>query len=160
MFLLCSIKAFSLEEQNPLLNIAAIEHAHLNAFVHPCLDASLWYIAGMHYGEITSKNHTNGNRADGVGYMTDADKYQLIYVEGSGPVKKDKKEIDDVKKITDNLKNIFANIVRRQSKEGNVYQRNCMYSVARVFVFGYIYIFLIIVVCVFFLLKNYIVRMY
>ncbi|CAG8849690.1 11912_t:CDS:2, partial [Racocetra persica] len=39
------IKAFSLEEQNPLLNIGTIEHAHLNAFVHPCLDASLWYIA-------------------------------------------------------------------------------------------------------------------
>lgn len=117
-FLLCSIKAFSLEEQNPLLNIATIEHAHLNSFVHPCLDASLWYIAGIHYefGEITSKNHTNGNRADGVGYMTDADKYQLIYVEGSRPVTKDKKETDDVKKITDNLKNIFANIVKETIK--------------------------------------------
>ncbi|CAG8622471.1 2193_t:CDS:2 [Acaulospora morrowiae] len=88
------IKAFSLEEQNPLLNIATIEHSHLNAFVHPCLDASLWYIAGIHYefGEITSKNHTNGNRADGVGYMTDADKYQLIYVEGSRPITKDKRK--------------------------------------------------------------------
>ncbi|CAG8785649.1 3291_t:CDS:2, partial [Dentiscutata erythropus] len=112
------IKAFSLEEQNPLLNIATIEHAHLNAFVHPCLDASLWYIAGINYeyGEIPSKNHTNGSRADGVGRMTDADKYQLIYVEGSRPVAKDKKEIDDVKKITDNLKNIFADIVDETAK--------------------------------------------
>ncbi|CAG8837913.1 32692_t:CDS:2, partial [Racocetra persica] len=63
-----------------------------------------------------SKNHTNGNRADGVGYMTDADKYQLIYVEGSRPVTKDKKETDDIKKITDNLKNIFANIVKETIK--------------------------------------------
>ncbi|CAG8789112.1 23456_t:CDS:10, partial [Dentiscutata erythropus] len=112
------IKAFSLKEQNPLLNIGTIEHAHLNAFVHPCLDASLWYIAGIHYefGEIASKNHTNGNRADGVGYMTDADKYQLIYVEGSRPVTKDKKETDNIKKITDNLKNIFANIVKETIK--------------------------------------------
>ncbi|RIA79484.1 hypothetical protein C1645_840573 [Glomus cerebriforme] len=112
------IKAFSLEEQNPLLNITTIEHAHLNAFVHPCLDASLWYIAGIHYeyGEIPSKNHINGNRADGAGYMTDADKYQLIYVEGSRPVTKDKKEIDDVKKITENLKNIFAKIVKETIK--------------------------------------------
>ncbi|KAF0471165.1 hypothetical protein F8M41_025244 [Gigaspora margarita] len=108
------IKAFSLEEQNPLFNIATLEHAHLNAFVHPCLDAFLWYIAGVHYeyGEFTSKNHTNGNRADGVGYMTDADNYQLVYVEGSRPITKDKKEIDDVKIIPDNLKNIFAKIVK------------------------------------------------
>ncbi|CAG8761206.1 5423_t:CDS:2, partial [Acaulospora morrowiae] len=35
------IKAFSLEDQNPLLNITTIEHAHLNAFVHPCLDTFL-----------------------------------------------------------------------------------------------------------------------
>ncbi|CAG8794716.1 43571_t:CDS:2, partial [Gigaspora margarita] len=98
---------------NPLFNIATLEHAHFNAFVHPCLDAFLWYIAGVHYeyGEITSKNHTNGNRADGVGFMTDADNYQLVYVEGSRPITKDKKEID-VKKITDNLKNIFAKIVK------------------------------------------------
>ena len=67
----------------PLLNITTIEHAHLNAFVHPCIDAFLWYIADIHYkyGEIPSKNHINGNRADGAGCMTDADKYQLIYVE-------------------------------------------------------------------------------
>ncbi|CAG8633147.1 1953_t:CDS:2 [Ambispora leptoticha] len=112
------IKTFSLEEQNPLLNIATIEHVHLNAFIHPCLDISLWYIAGIHYefGKITSKNHTNSNRVDGVGYMMDADKYQLIYVEGSRPVTKDKKKIDDVKKITDNLKNIFANIVKETIK--------------------------------------------
>ncbi|CAI2194977.1 19906_t:CDS:2, partial [Funneliformis geosporum] len=112
------IKASSLEEQNPLLNIATIEHAHLNAFVHPCLDASLWYITGIHYdyGEIPSKNYTNGNRVNGAGYMIDSDKYQLIYVEGSRPVTKDKKEIDDVKKITENLKNIFANIVKETIK--------------------------------------------
>ncbi|CAG8629038.1 8298_t:CDS:2 [Diversispora eburnea] len=112
------IKAFSLEEQNPLFNVTTIEHAHLNAFVHPCLDAFLWYIADIHYeyGEITSKNHINGNRADRAGYMTDADKYQLIYMEGSRPVAKDKKEIDDVKKITKNLKYMFAKIVEETIK--------------------------------------------
>ncbi|CAG8611715.1 4759_t:CDS:10, partial [Diversispora eburnea] len=91
------IKAFSLEEQNPLFNVTTLEHAHLNAFVHPCIDTFLWYIADIHYeyGEISSKNHINRNRADGVGFMTDADKHQLIYLEGSRPMAKDKKEIDD-----------------------------------------------------------------
>lgn len=35
--------------------------------------------------------------------MIDADKFQLIF-EGSKPVVKDDKEIDDLKKITKNLK--------------------------------------------------------
>lgn len=48
--------------------------------------------------------------------MTDADKHQLIYVEGSRPITKDKKEIDDVKKISNNLKKIFANIVKETIK--------------------------------------------
>lgn len=48
--------------------------------------------------------------------MTDADKHQLIYLEGSRPMAKDKKEIDDVKKITKNLKNIFSKIVKERVK--------------------------------------------
>ncbi|CAG8576928.1 13828_t:CDS:2 [Acaulospora colombiana] len=70
------------------------------------------------YGEISSNNHINRNRADGVGFMTDADKYQLIYLEGSRPVAKDEKKIDDVKKITKNLRNIFAKIVEERVKRG------------------------------------------
>ncbi|CAG8645789.1 10553_t:CDS:2, partial [Ambispora gerdemannii] len=112
------IKAFSLEDQNPLINITTIEGAHLNSFVHPCLDAFLWYIANIHYeyGEITSKKHVNNNRADGAGFMTDVNKYQLVYVEGSRPVTKDDKEITDIEKITKNIKNIFAKIVKETIK--------------------------------------------
>ncbi|CAG8627063.1 9173_t:CDS:2, partial [Diversispora eburnea] len=108
------IKAFSLEDQNPLLNISTIEGAYLNSFVHPCFDAFLWYIANVHYeyGEITSKKHVNRNRADGAGFMADADKYQLVYVEGSRPVAKNDKEINDLEKITSNSKKMFAEIVK------------------------------------------------
>ncbi|RHZ49141.1 hypothetical protein Glove_529g28 [Diversispora epigaea] len=113
------IKAFALEDQNPLLNVTTIEGAHLNAFVHPCFDAFLWHISDIHYeyGEITSKRHVNNNRVDEAGYMIDADKFQLIYVEGSRPVIKDDKEINDLKKITNNLKNIFAEIVKDTVKK-------------------------------------------
>ncbi|RHZ82170.1 hypothetical protein Glove_113g63 [Diversispora epigaea] len=113
------IKAFSLEAQNPLLNIATIEHAHLNAFVHPCLDSALWYLAKIHYeyGEIPSRNHINRNRADGVGFMTNFDKFQLMYFEGLRPVeKKPEKEIKDAKKIAHNLKNIYSKIVKEVIK--------------------------------------------
>ncbi|CAG8682862.1 12333_t:CDS:2 [Funneliformis mosseae] len=91
------VKAFSLGAQNPLQSIATIEQAHLNAFVHPCLDSALWNVAKIHYeyGEIPSKNHINKNRADGVGFMTNADKFQIVYVEGSKPVAKQDKEIAD-----------------------------------------------------------------
>ncbi|RHZ49137.1 hypothetical protein Glove_529g5 [Diversispora epigaea] len=108
------IKAFALEDQNPLLNITTLEGAHLNSFVHPCFDAFLWHISNVHYEyrEITSKRHVNRNRADGAGYMIDANKFQLIYVEGSRPVTKKDKEIDDLKKITNNLENMFAEIVK------------------------------------------------
>ncbi|CAG8576875.1 7164_t:CDS:2 [Paraglomus brasilianum] len=105
------IKAFSLGTCNPLVNAATIEKSHLNAFVHPCLEAALWHIAQVHYkfGEIPSKNHIDRNCADGAGFMTSADKFQLVYVEGSRPVAKDDK---DAKKIMKNLKNIFTSIVK------------------------------------------------
>ncbi|RHZ83654.1 hypothetical protein Glove_89g85 [Diversispora epigaea] len=99
-----SIKAFSLEYQNSLLNISTIERTYLNSFVHLCFDAFLWYIANVYYEyeEITLKKHVNRNYAD---------KYQLIYVEGSRPVTRNNKEINDLKKITSNLK-MFAEIVK------------------------------------------------
>ncbi|CAB4381588.1 unnamed protein product [Rhizophagus irregularis] len=112
------IKAFSLGHQNPLLNIATIEQAHLNAFVHPCLDSALWNLANIHYeyGEIPSRNHVNKNRADGVGYMTNADKFQLVYVEGSRPNVKQEKEVADIKKIINNMKSLFSKIVKELIK--------------------------------------------
>ncbi|CAG8514715.1 8816_t:CDS:10, partial [Scutellospora calospora] len=85
------IKAFSLEEQNPLLNIGTLEH-------------------------IASKNHTNGNRANGVGYMMDADKYQLIYVEGSRP-KTIKSRQRLPKKLLNEIDN--ANLPRKFSEMKN-----------------------------------------
>ncbi|RUS31538.1 hypothetical protein BC938DRAFT_477616 [Jimgerdemannia flammicorona] len=108
------IKAFSLGAFNPLLNITTIEKPHLNAFVHPCLEAALWHIAQVHYefGEIPSRNHINRDCADGVGFMTSTDKFQLVYVEGSRPAAKDAKEATDAKKIVKNLRNIFAGIVK------------------------------------------------
>ncbi|CAG8448957.1 17899_t:CDS:2 [Funneliformis caledonium] len=93
------VKAFSLGAQNPLQSIATIEQAHLNAFVHPCLDSALWNVAKIHYeyGEIPSKNHINKNRAD-------------------GPVAKQDKEIADAEKIARNLKKIFSKIVKEVIK--------------------------------------------
>ncbi|CAG8654417.1 9548_t:CDS:2, partial [Ambispora gerdemannii] len=123
------IKAFSLEDQNPLLNISTIEGIYLNSFVHPCFDAFLWYIANVNYeyGEITSKSHVNRNRADGAGFMADADNYQLVYVEGSRPVARDDKEINDLEKIS-NSKKMFAEIVK-----GIVKNRRRLPSTLRVF---------------------------
>ncbi|CAG8479458.1 16992_t:CDS:2 [Acaulospora colombiana] len=121
-----SVKAFSLGAQNPLQSIATIEQAHLNAFVHPCLDSALWNVAKIHYeyGEIPSKNHINKDRADGVGFMTNADKFQIVYVEGSKPVAKQDKEIADAEKIARNLKNIFSKIVKEVIKNQLIFTVN------------------------------------
>ncbi|CAG8572250.1 6195_t:CDS:2 [Paraglomus brasilianum] len=108
------IKAFSLGAFNPLLAITTIEKPHLNAFVHPCLEASLWHVAKINYefGEISSPNHMNRDCADGVGYMKSADKFQLVYMEGARPVAKEDKEIADAKKIAQNMKEIFSSIIK------------------------------------------------
>ncbi|CAG8652840.1 6133_t:CDS:2 [Funneliformis caledonium] len=111
------IMAFSLGPNNPLLNLAALERPHLNAFVHPCLQASLWYISSIIYefGEITTKNHKR-EYADGVGYLNNADKYQLVYMEGSRPYARDDKEIADALKISKNLQKIFINVFKDNAK--------------------------------------------
>lgn len=62
------------------------------------------------------KNHVMRNRADGVGFMTSADKFQLVYVEGSRPVTRDEKETLDAKKIGRNLKNMYSKIVTEITK--------------------------------------------
>nr|CAG8549177.1 1698_t:CDS:2 [Entrophospora candida] len=81
------IKAFSLGPSNPLLNITSIERPHLNSFVHPCLESTLWNVARVNYefGEIHF--HSNLKR-----------EYADVYVEGSKPDAKDEKEVADVSK--------------------------------------------------------------
>jgi len=56
------------------------------------------------YDEIPSKNHINKNHADGIGFMTNSDKFQLVYMKGSRSVAKQEKEMVDAKKIVNNLK--------------------------------------------------------
>ncbi|CAG8557155.1 8111_t:CDS:2, partial [Acaulospora morrowiae] len=50
------------------------------------------------YGETTPKKHVKWNRADGAGFMADADKYQLVYIEDSRSVARNDKEINDLEK--------------------------------------------------------------
>jgi hypothetical protein len=109
--------AFSLGPRNPLLNLTALEKPHLNSFIHPCLQASLWHISSISYefGEISTKNHKR-ECADGVGYLNTADKFQLVYMEGSRPNAKDEKEIADASKISNNLQKIFLNVVKDNAK--------------------------------------------
>ena len=110
--------AFSMGAWNPLLNLTTLEKPHLNSFVHPCLQASLWYISSICYEfrEIGSKNHIKRECADGVGYLNMADKFQLVYMEGSKPNANDDKENSDASKISHNLQNIFINIIKDNIK--------------------------------------------
>ncbi|GES94237.1 hypothetical protein GLOIN_2v1646421 [Rhizophagus clarus] len=112
------IMAFSMGPRNPLLDLTTLEKPHLNSFVHPCLQAALWYISSINYefGEIGTKNHVKRECADGIGYLNTADKFQLVYVEGSRPNAKDDKELADASKISNNLQKIFLNIIKDNAK--------------------------------------------
>lgn len=109
--------AFSMGPRNPLLNLKTLEKPHLNTYIHPCLQASLWYISSISYefGEIMTKNHKK-ECADGVGLLNNSDQHQLIYMEGSRPYAKDDKELADATKISKNLQRIFINIVKNNAK--------------------------------------------
>ncbi|PKK56442.1 hypothetical protein RhiirC2_764357 [Rhizophagus irregularis] len=48
--------------------------------------------------------------------MTNADKFQLVYVEGSRPNVKQEKEVADIKKIINNMKSLFSKIVKELIK--------------------------------------------
>ncbi|RHZ50397.1 hypothetical protein Glove_499g34 [Diversispora epigaea] len=111
------IMAFSLEPRNPLLNLATLEKPHLNNFVHPCLQACLWYISSICYEfeKISTRNHKR-ECVDRVGYLNTADKFQLVYVEGSKIDADDDKEIADASKISNNLQKIFLNIIKENVK--------------------------------------------
>ncbi|GBB90831.1 hypothetical protein RclHR1_17920003 [Rhizophagus clarus] len=104
--------------RNPLLDLTTLEKPHLNSFIHPCLQAALWYISSINYefGEIGTKNHVKRECADGIGYLNTADKFQLVYVEGSRPNAKDDKELADASKISNNLQKIFLNIIKDNAK--------------------------------------------
>ncbi|CAG8565701.1 11563_t:CDS:2 [Funneliformis caledonium] len=109
------IMAFSQGPNNPLLNLTALKRTHLNEFVHPCLQVSLWYISSINYefGEITTNNDLQ-EYADGLGYL---DKYRLVYMEGLRPNDKDEK-VADASKLSKNLQNIFLSVVNDNVKCG------------------------------------------
>ncbi|GBB91058.1 hypothetical protein RclHR1_18170004 [Rhizophagus clarus] len=55
------VRAISLGIFNPLLGIS---RSHLNSFVHPCIEATLWHIAKVNYefGEMSTANHTKKDK--------------------------------------------------------------------------------------------------
>ncbi|KAJ3185672.1 hypothetical protein HDU87_000296 [Geranomyces variabilis] len=66
----------------------------------------LWEIAEVHYtfGEITDSFTVSKTKADGIGHLSNADKFPIVYVEGSRPVVPKKgKEPDDAGKIAVNM---------------------------------------------------------
>ncbi|CAG8804592.1 20464_t:CDS:2, partial [Dentiscutata erythropus] len=108
------LQAFSLGFMNPLLNESTLEHSYLNDFVHPCLKTALYYCAKVYYtsGEIPSPHHIKRQKGDGIGLTTCANKYQIVYVEGTRPYKVDPKKIlDNQNKIGKNLKSLFLEIM-------------------------------------------------
>ncbi|RHZ57022.1 hypothetical protein Glove_395g67 [Diversispora epigaea] len=134
--LLLFIIVFSLGPRNPFLN--------LNNFVHPCLQTNLWYISSINYefGEIRTENHKN-QCADGVGYLDTADKYQLVYVEGSRPHADDDKEIANASKIANNLQKIYINVIKDNIKCRRRFPKLCILA-DKVFALGFTYNFWII----------------
>ncbi|CAG8598801.1 13851_t:CDS:2, partial [Racocetra persica] len=68
------------------------------------------------FGEIGSENHVKRECADGIGHLNIADKFQLVYMEGSRINAKSDKEITDASKISNNLQNIFTNIIKNNIK--------------------------------------------
>ncbi|CAG8517316.1 5879_t:CDS:2, partial [Ambispora gerdemannii] len=73
------LKAFSLEDLNPLRDITILEKPHLNQFVHPIIDSALWNFAKVNYiyGEIPLKGLGTRIRADGVGFLNDVVNYPI-----------------------------------------------------------------------------------
>ncbi|CAG8606824.1 11961_t:CDS:2, partial [Cetraspora pellucida] len=112
-----AINAFSLGHMNPLHNKETLEDSYLNDYIHPCLKSALWNCANVYYtsGEITSPNHVNRQKGDGVGFATNSTKYQVVYVEGTRPYKvDDKKVIENQNKLGKNLKNLYSEIIKER----------------------------------------------
>ncbi|GBB92918.1 hypothetical protein RclHR1_20820001 [Rhizophagus clarus] len=112
------IKAFSLGPLNPLRNISTLERPHLNQFVHPMIDSSLWIFAGINYisGEIPLQGKIKSN-ADGIGFLNDVSDYQIACVEGAKPGARKKKIIDDDTKNIRNMMQLFNNIIVSEATE-------------------------------------------
>ncbi|CAG8722727.1 16413_t:CDS:10, partial [Funneliformis mosseae] len=112
------IKAFSLGPLNPLRNISTLERPHLNQFVHPLIDSSLWIFAGINYisGEIPLKGKIKSN-ADGIGFLNDVSDYQIACMEGAKPGARKKKIIDDDTKNIRNMTQLFNNIIVSEATE-------------------------------------------
>ncbi|CAG8835601.1 46123_t:CDS:2, partial [Gigaspora margarita] len=74
---------FSLDALNPLRDVTILEGPHLNQFIHPLIDNTLWIFASINYisGEISLQGKAKV-MVDGVGYLNDVSNYQRqIYTE-------------------------------------------------------------------------------
>ncbi|CAG8786867.1 17859_t:CDS:2, partial [Dentiscutata erythropus] len=107
------LKAFSLEDLNPLRDITILEKPHLNQFVHPIIDSALWNFAKVNYiyGEIPLKGPGTRIRADGVGFLNDVVNYPIVCGEGARPGAPQKKSVDDDIKNASNMAVLYNNIV-------------------------------------------------
>ncbi|CAG8511550.1 7670_t:CDS:2, partial [Cetraspora pellucida] len=103
---------------NPLHNKETLEHSYLNNYIHSCLKSALWNCAGVYNtsGEITSPNHVNHQKGDGVGFATNSIKYQIVYVDRTRPYKvDDKKVIENQNKLGKNLKSLYSEIIKERA---------------------------------------------
>ncbi|CAG8581600.1 3428_t:CDS:10 [Funneliformis caledonium] len=91
------LKAFSLEDLNPLRDITILEKLHLNQFVHLIIDSALWNFAKVNYifGEIPLKGLETRIQADGVGFLNDVVNYPIVCGEGARLGVLQKKSMDD-----------------------------------------------------------------
>ncbi|CAG8650958.1 11683_t:CDS:10, partial [Acaulospora morrowiae] len=107
------LKAFSLEDLNPLRDIKVLEKPHLNQFVHPIIDSALWNLAKVNYiyGEIPLNGLGTRIRADGVGFLNDVVNYPIICGEGARPGAPQKKTVDDDIKNARSMAVLYNNIV-------------------------------------------------
>ncbi|CAG8732594.1 8880_t:CDS:2, partial [Cetraspora pellucida] len=73
------------------------------------------FLLCVNSNEITSPNHVNRQKGDGVGFATNSTKYQIVYVEGTRPYKVDDKEvIENQIKLGKNLKSLYSEIIKER----------------------------------------------
>ncbi|CAG8474012.1 10298_t:CDS:2 [Ambispora leptoticha] len=87
------LKAFSLEDLNPLRDITILEKPHLN------------------HGEIPLKGLGTRIRADGVGFLNDVVNYPIVCGEGARPGAPQKKSVDDDIKNASSMAVLYNNNV-------------------------------------------------
>ncbi|KAJ3053595.1 hypothetical protein HK097_003889 [Rhizophlyctis rosea] len=107
------IKAFSLGSSNPLVQTSTLECSLLNTYIHPIIAATLWEICKIDYtyGDIPDRLFDR-KKADGVGKMINADKYPLVYVEGSRIEPREGKEESDAEKVAGMMVRVQERILK------------------------------------------------